>query len=521
MKRNLHASLTFMFLYLFCNNATAQLKPYEQIGSKILQNHQSASNPVYQVPCGSSNPVCYLNMAFATGLSVVQPLSYFITESPASYYINYSLQPFVCERGKSMKVVLSANKTGATTTEAYAYAFADWNRDGIFETNIGKYTIPGLNTEGISGVNIPVDIPASASLGKTRLRIYLTNKVLTTVNSTDQVSGGYIYDFVCFINENTGANNGVAVHVSSANVNWGSAIIQTSSPTSNNRYASGSAVTVRAVKASQVKFTGWSNGTQIVSTQEEYTFTATEPTYLVALFEKTTVSLEAPQTSTTENPVWYQIKNAQTDARLNRFLAYEPIIPAGYITQLRIEKPEDFTDRFLWRLEAGTNNQVKLVNKGTNKRIIADGTLSTALNVDDTGSEFQVVSSGAANGSYSIKWNSMNDKLLNGGLSYNVVLFNGGVGTGSGWYFYRVPPDLLSSNIKIENTYKIYLSNGFLHAENVRPGSNVIVYNLLGSEMMRVNVQSNHLSEPFEAKGVFVAVVRTAEAKYSTVKIMQ
>ena len=92
-----------------------------------------------------------------------------------------------------MKVVLSANKTGATTTEAYAYAFADWNRDGIFETNIGKYTIPGLNTEGISGVNIPVDIPASASLGKTRLRIYLTNKVLTTVNSTDQVSGGYIY----------------------------------------------------------------------------------------------------------------------------------------------------------------------------------------------------------------------------------------------------------------------------------------------------------------------------------------
>ena len=115
----------------------------------------------------------------------------------------------------------------------------------------------------------------------------------------------------------------------------------------------------------------------------------------------------------------------------------------------------------------------------------------------------------------------MNDKLLNGGLSYNVVLFNGGVGTGSGWYFYRVPPDLLSSNIKIENPYKIYLSNGFLHAENVRPGSNVIVYNLLGSEMMRVNVQSNHLSEPFEAKGVFVAVVRTAEAKYSTVKIMQ
>lgn len=326
---------------------------------------------------------------------------------------------------------------------------------------------------------------------------------------------------MCFINENTGANNGVAVHVSSANVNWGSAIIQTSSPTSNNRYASGSAVTVRAVKASQVKFTGWSNGTQIVSTQEEYTFTATEPTYLVALFEKATVSLEAPQTSTTENPVWYQIKNAQTDARLNRFLAYESIIPAGYITQLRIEKPEDFTARFLWRLEAGTNNQVKLVNKGTNKRIIADGTLSAALNVDDTGSEFQVVSSGAANGSYSIKWNSMNDKLLNGGLSYNVVLFNGGVGTGSGWYFYRVPPDLLSSNIKIENTYKIYLSNGFLHAENVRPGSNVIVYNLLGSEMMRVNVQSNHLSEPFEAKGVFVAVVRTAEAKYSTVKIMQ
>ena len=93
---------------------------------------------------------------------------------------------------------------------------------------------------------------------------------------------------------------------------------------------------------------------------------------------------------------------------------------------------------------------MKLVNKGTNKRIIADGTLSAALNVDDTGSEFQVVSSGAANGSYSIKWNSMNDKLLNGGLSYNVVLFNGGVGTGSGWYFYRVPPICFRRTLKLK-----------------------------------------------------------------------
>jgi hypothetical protein len=275
------------------------------------------------------------------------------------------------------------------------------------------------------------------------------------------------------------------------------------------------------VKAPLSSFEGWSNGTQIVSTGEEYTFSVSEPVYLVAVFSKLMSRLEAPQTSTADKPVWYQIKNAQTDSRLNRFIAYDPAIPAGYITQLRIEKPEDFSDRFLWRLQPSANNQVKIVNKGSNKQIIADGTLNVSISVADTGSDFQVVSSGAANGSYSVKWNSINDRLLNGGLSFNIVLYNAGVGTGSGWYFYRVPDEVTAVETVKSAVSDIFLSDGLLIARNLMPQSELSVYNLLGHAVYTTIVAGTEISHPFDAKGVFVAVVRTPDAKYSTVKIMQ
>ena len=56
------------------------------------------------------------------------------------------------------------------------------------------------------------------------------------------------------------------------------------------------------------------------------------------------------------------------------------------------------------------------------------------------GSQFTIESSGHENGSYSIKYEGDNSYLLNAqDGTWGVVLYNAGIGTGSGWYFYRVP----------------------------------------------------------------------------------
>lgn len=514
--------MTFLFLFgVQATNSQTQ-KSFTLIGQMLQRNQSSLKNPIYPVPCGTVNLNCYLKSAITVGDAVQSPLSYFCNEVPTAYYVNYSLTNTSCERGKTLQLILTANKNSSANT-AYAYAFADWNRDGVFETSLGKNEITELSTKETPGTFYPIAVPADAPLGKSCIRIYLTTTNLSTVNPTDVISGGHIYDFVLFTTENSGVSTSAMVAVSSNNTSWGTAIVKTESPNADGKYAIGSSVTLEAIPATLCDFAGWSNGLEIISTDRNYTFNVSTSIYLTAVFKTLTATLEDPQTSTAAAPIWYQIKNAQTDTRLNRFIAYENTIPAGYVTNLRIQKPEDFTDKFLWRLEASANGQVKLINRGTNKQIsAATGVANEVLTVSDSGSDFQITPSGNANGSYSVKYNNAADKLMNGGMTFNLSLYNGGVGTGSGWYFYRVPDAALNTGIQTQSkpNYKIYSCQDYLCLEGMETGTQVCIYDMLGHIMLRSTINCEKQQMSFSSKGVFVVLVKNTNGQLNSCKVI-
>jgi len=299
--------------------------------------------------------------------------------------------------------------------------------------------------------------------------------------------------------------------------------VKTVSPNADGKFNIGTSVTVEATPAALCDFTGWSNGLEIISTNHIYSFNVSASVSLTAVFKSATITLEAPQTSTASAPVWYQIKNAQTDTRLNRFIAYETNIPSDYTTALRIQKPEDFSDKFLWRLEASANGQAKIVNRGTNKQITAvTGAVNEVLTATDAGSDFLISPSGNANGSYSVKYNGVADKLLNGGLSFNLLLYNGGVGTGSGWYFYRVPDTTFTSIVSEKNVNsKVYLNQNYLHLDGLATGTQVSVYDMLGHALLNFTIQSDKQQVSFPVKGVFVVLAKNTNGQLNSFKIIQ
>lgn len=509
----------FFILSIFIHlGLSAQLKPYDEVGEMIKINATSPVNPTYKVPCGTVNFSAFLTSAITAGDAVKLPLSYFSTNASSGYYINYSFTSTVLERGKSCQLTLTTNKT-TTVPSVNAYVFADWNADGVFETNLGKYNVANLSN-AVAGTNVDIGIPADAHLGKTRIRVHFTSADLASVEADAPMTSGYIYDFVLFVTEKT-IQNDLLLTVSSNNIDFGAAIINTPSPTSNGRYPAGTVMEIQAIKKDLSNFVGWSNGTSIVSTEPLFSFPLNQHTYLIALFETLTATLEAPVASTDADPVWYQIKNAQTDVRLNRFIAYSTNIPAGYTTELRIEKPEDFTDKFLWRLQASANGLVKLVNKGTNKQIYsAGGGLNEVVTVADLGSDFFITPSGNPNGSYSVKYNNLSTRLLNGGIPFNIVLYDAGVGTGSGWYFYRVP--ILSSTKSVENpNIKVLVNQNNIRVEGIERGDLINIYNLLGHDKMKLVAADIYHSFQFEEKGLFIVTVSNQNGFKQVKKILK
>ncbi len=520
-KKNLPLILLFFSSLLFAQTTT--LKPYEQIGEMIKTNAVSPENAVYKIPCGSANASFYLIFALTSGEAVQKPITYIPNVLPPSgYYINFSKIPTFIERGKSFDLVVTPKVANSTITSVFTYAFVDWNRDGVFENDLGKKEITGFAGRTVTGTKYSISVPADAPLGKTRIRVRLSSVNSTSYTADDAVTSGYIYDFPVFVTEKT-ATTDYLLNVSSSNLNLGVAIIESASSTNDGRFPAGTNVTVKAVKGNVSTFTGWTDGLNILSTDETYTFPLSKPQYLIALFSAPTPVLEAPQVSTSSNPIWYQIKNAQTDNRLNTFISYETTIPSGYSTQLRIQKPEDTTDKFLWRLEASVNGMVKLVNRGTNKQIYsATGSTTDPLNVADIGSDFYVYPVANANGSYTVDYNKQTDKHLNGGTIYNILLYSGGIGTGSGWYFYRVPTELIpSSTAKISEPYfDVHYSSKVINFKNLKIGDHVGIYDLSGHKLAGFKSNSQNASYDFSEKGIFIIAVQSADGQLFIKKII-
>ena len=105
--------MTFLFLFgVQAPNSQTQ-KSFTLIGQMLQRNQSSLKNPIYPVPCGTVNLNCYLKSAITVGDAVQSPLSYFCNEVPTAYYVNYSLTNTSCERGKTLQLILTANKNSS------------------------------------------------------------------------------------------------------------------------------------------------------------------------------------------------------------------------------------------------------------------------------------------------------------------------------------------------------------------------------------------------------------------------
>ena len=201
--------------------------------------------------------------------------------------------------------------------------------------------------------------------------------------------------------------------------------------------------------------------------------------------------------------------NAHTDAnRRERYIAYDTNTGGDYSTALRVEKPANQTDKFLWRLEDAGNNRVYIVNKGTNLQISGSKVLEKEYFTASTlGSQFTIESSGHENGSYSIKYEGDNSYLLNAqDGTWGVVLYNAGIGTGSGWYFYRVP---LKTPTGIENGDRSVAPKAHLYDGRLSQ--------LLGNYFSADTVFEGELKYP---ERFIVLVIEPENGKTTTLKLL-
>lgn len=435
----------------------------------------SETSPIYQMPAGSASGG-YISMATTSGDAIIYPLGYNKTSAPSSYFTIVSKETSLLIAGESfdLNATLTVDPSSYTIT-----AYTDWDRNGVYEEETQKAQINASTRSFVQ----PITIPETATIGKTRVRVRIES---STPATADASISGRIYDFVVYVMEATERTD-CFISVTSNNNDWGTALIETQ-PNDAGRYEKGSQVTVKAIvnedSETEIEFNGWQEGGEIVSKDLVYTFTVSKSTSLVALFQAAVPELATPQVSTAEEPIWYQIMNAHTnEARKERYIAYDTNINSTYTKALRVEKPADQSDKFLWRLEDAGNDRVYIVHKGTGMSISGQKILEKEyFTLSANGNQFVIAPSGNANGSYSIKYEGDDSYLLNAQEgTWGVVLYNAGIGTGSGWYFYKVPiktPTAIDEAQQVAPKGRLY--DGHLTLTGLDGRNRVRVFSLTG-----------------------------------------
>lgn len=495
--------------------------PFETM---IRLGRMTPKSPIYTQPAGSTGSA-FLTSAITSGDAIDYPLSYNAGSAPSKSFVVVSRQTSLVTRDAAFDLVMTTNSDPSSLSVT---AWTDWNRDGSYEAAEQAATVSG-NT-----ITQTLTVPADASLGKTRVRVRVES---TTPSGADaQMSSGRTYDFVIYVLEGEERND-CYVSVSSSDTRYGTAYIETA-PNEDGRYDKGTEVTVIAVpnrtSGEEVTFEGWQLGGETLTTDTAYTFTVTESVHLTAVF--TVPGPVAPEVSTEDNPIWYQIMNAHTDAnRKDRYLAYDTQLDATYTSVLRAERPADTTAKFLWRLEDAGNDMVYIVNRGSGLRIEGSNVLeSSPLDCGTTGTAFLIASSGNENGSWSIMYQGISDRLLNAqDGTWKIVLYNAGIGTGSGWYFTRVnvqepepepdpdpepePPTGLDSTAETAPT--AVLDNSQVTLNHLPAPCSVRVYNLSGQLMRAFEAQDETANFKLNSTERFALIVIRPDGQGETTVI--
>lgn len=234
----------------------------------VLANYRSGyslATQIYFLPCGvlDEGYIASLNL---TGEQVLKELNYEASK-PSNYYTLYTVEKATVARGESFNLAAQLSGMGEGTV---AYVYFDWNRDGLFET------VLSYDTDEIAD---EIEVPEDAVVGKSRMRVRITNNALTDAED-DAV--GSIYDFIVNIAEPQAKR---LITVKPNGADRGTAAILVGEEQLGSYEANyGETVTASATPANDLEFVCWKDNRTVVSADAEYSFTVTEHADLVACF---------------------------------------------------------------------------------------------------------------------------------------------------------------------------------------------------------------------------------------------
>lgn len=183
------------------------------------------------------------------------------------------------------------------------YVYFDWNRDGMFET---------MYTYNSADVAEEISVPEDAVVGKSRMRVRITNNALADAED-DAV--GSIYDFIVNIAEPQAQRT---ITVAPNDPERGVAEIRIGEESLKSYTCDyGQELTVVATPNDKLEFIAWKDNRTVVSTEKEYSFTVTENADLVACFSpNSTIATDIQSADVDQNNFVYEIQQGDQDIQV-------------------------------------------------------------------------------------------------------------------------------------------------------------------------------------------------------------
>lgn len=279
--------------------------PYLSVGDAsdfVLGNYRSAyslATQIYFLPCGTLDKG-YLRMLGISGENVLRELNYTATAKPGNYYTLYTQEKATVSKGLKFKLAAGVVDMDENVT---VYVYFDWNRDGLFET---------MHTYNKAQIDEEISVPEDAVVGKSRMRVRITNNALTDAED-DAV--GSIYDFIVNIAEPQVQRT---VTVAPNDPERGTVAIlvgEESLQTYTCDY--GTEISVVAKPNGTLDFIAWKDNRTVVSTEKEYSFTVAENVDLVACFSpNSSLSTDIQGLDVDQNNFVYEIVQGAHDIQV-------------------------------------------------------------------------------------------------------------------------------------------------------------------------------------------------------------
>ncbi|MBO5677250.1 MAG: hypothetical protein J6S02_03840 [Bacteroidaceae bacterium] len=261
---------------------------------RAVRSAFSRNAQIYQMPCGALAGL-YISELSLTGEAAYKPLVFPITTAagkesatPAEWFTLYVRDKAEVQPGKSLTLDITMNQTPAAGYEAFAYF--DWNRDGVFEA------VTTLDVARTMSATIPV--PADAKEGKTRMRIRITDNGLT---DAEDEAVGQIFDAILTV---IPADKGLSFSVTTSDLTRGTVSYE----------LNGDEITIKAEPLGNSKFIAWREGNRLFTTTATHTFTLDRSIHLTVYFTPNTdivTLIEGVEVKVPANNVFYDLQGRQ------------------------------------------------------------------------------------------------------------------------------------------------------------------------------------------------------------------